>query len=112
MTTHSSAKPNVKLRLTARGQAVLVGLVAILVSIIAMMFVFGVTGAQATGDAGSNDFTYVSVASGQSLWQLATDIAPDADPRDVIAEIVQLNALPSADVEAGQRIALPEKYAR
>ena len=112
MITSSTQHSQVKLRITARGQAVLVALVAAIAGAIAMSFLLGVTGAQASSASSTNDFTYLSVASGQSLWQLATEIAPQADPRDVIAEIVQLNALPGSDVTAGQRLAIPEKYAK
>lgn len=99
-----------RLKITARGQAVLVGLVTIVIAIIVGMFTFGVTGANASTTSGANDFTYVSIQSGQSLWQLAEQLDPQADPRDLIAEIVQLNALPSSSVEVGQRIALPARF--
>lgn len=111
MANRTTQAASVKLRITARGQAVLIALVAVVAAVIAMSFLLGVTGAQASAESSTNDFTYVSVASGQSLWQLATLIAPESDPRDVIAEIVQLNSLPSADVEVGQRLAIPERYA-
>jgi hypothetical protein len=52
----------------------------------------------------------VTVDSGQSLWQVAETLAPTADPRDVIADIMQLNQLESADVLAGQQLAIPAKY--
>jgi len=44
------------------------------------------------------------------LWQLAEHIAPSADPREVIADIVNLNQLPSESVQPGQRLALPAEY--
>lgn len=102
-------QPVVKLRLTVRGQAVLVALVTIVLVVAVSFFTFGATGANASLDSAPNDFTYVSVQPGQTLWQLATDLDPQSDPRDVIAEIVLLNALPSSDVEAGQRIAIPKR---
>lgn len=55
-------------------------------------------------------FEYVTVQAGQSLWQLAETIAPTADPRDVIADIVSLNGLPADAVEPGQRLAIPAEY--
>jgi nucleoid-associated protein YgaU len=63
--------------------------------------------ATATSTAGKTDFTYVTVLAGQSLWQIASKVAPDQDPRDFIAEVVSLNGLTSAEVTPGQRIALP-----
>ena len=55
-------------------------------------------------------FDYVTIQSGQSLWQLAESVAPTSDPRDVIAEIVSLNQLPSENVQPGQRLALPTRF--
>lgn len=101
---------NTKLRITARGQVVLVSFVAIVLAIVVGFFTFGTTGANASTEAGSNDFTYVSIHSGETLWDVASRLDPNADPRDLIAEIVQLNALTGSDVEVGQRIALPERY--
>jgi predicted Zn-dependent protease len=106
---NTDPQPVVKLRITARGQAALVALVTIVLVIVVSFFTFGATGANASLESAPNDFTYVSVQSGQTLWQLATELDPESDPRDVIAEIVLLNALPSSDVEAGQRIAIPKR---
>jgi hypothetical protein len=44
---------------------------------------------------------------GQSLWSLATQYVPAADPRNVIQEIVDLNALSGTSVQPGQRLWLP-----
>ena len=51
----------------------------------------------------------MTVQSGQSLWSIAEKVAPSADPRDVIADIVSLNQLQSAVVTPGQRIAIPSE---
>lgn len=104
------AQPAVKLRITPRGQAVLVAFVTIVLALVVGFFTFGSSNANASISSGENDFTYVSVEAGQTLWDLATQLDPKTDPRDLIAEIVRLNALPSSDVEVGQRIALPERY--
>ena len=56
-------------------------------------------------------FSYVSVAPGQSLWQVAETLAPEADPREVIADIMALNQLASSAVEPGQKLAIPTAYA-
>jgi len=52
----------------------------------------------------------VTVHPGDSLWTIAQDVAPDSDPRDVIDDIVRLNALPSSVVDAGQSLAIPTAY--
>jgi peptidoglycan/LPS O-acetylase OafA/YrhL len=50
---------------------------------------------------------YITVGHGDSLWALARSYAPNQDPRDWIASVVSLNALSTASLEPGQRIALP-----
>ncbi len=50
---------------------------------------------------------YRVVLPGESLWQIAGDVAPGADRRETVARIVELNALPSGVVAAGTRIAVP-----
>ena len=105
-------RPAPRLRLTARGRAVVAVLLAI--PLVAIALALGVNAGSATAidEASAESFTWVNVEPGQSLWQLAETIAPEADPREVVAEIVALNQLPSADVQAGQLIALPPRYAR
>lgn len=50
---------------------------------------------------------YVTVAPGDTLWSIAGQIAPDVDPRETVAEIVERNALAGSTIQAGQRIAVP-----
>ena len=109
--TFSSA-PAPHLRLTARGRAVFGTLAAIPVVAIAMFLGIGAGGAQATAEAGSTSFEYVSVEPGQSLWQLAEQLAPQSDPSEVVADIVALNHLSSGDVQPGQQLAVPAEYSR
>lgn len=99
-----------RLRLTRRGRAVLTTLAA--VPLIAAALAFGLNGGMATATSvgGSTAFQYVTVEAGQSLWQLALQIAPSADPREVISDVVQLNQLTSSDVQVGQRLAIPVRY--
>jgi LysM repeat protein len=67
--------------------------------------------ATATNEDGAS-LQHVTVSSGQTLWQIAGDIAPQADPREVVADIVQLNQLGSGDIQAGQTIAIPAEYSK
>jgi hypothetical protein len=98
-----------RLRLTRRGRIVFSTMAAL--PLVVGAFVVTINGGSAiaanSGTLGSSSFDYVTVSAGQSLWQLAESIAPEADPRDVIADIVALNQLSSATVEPGQRLALP-----
>lgn len=105
--------PAPRLRLTSRGRAVFGVLAAIPVIAIALLVGPNVLGAQATGtvaDSAADSFEYVSIAPGQSLWQLAEQVAPQADPREVVADILTLNNLSSGDVQPGQKLAIPAAY--
>jgi LysM repeat protein len=64
----------------------------------------------ATASSAPTSLTYVSVQQGQSLWQLAEQLAPSADPRDVISDIQALNRLDSVAVVPGQQLAIPAQY--
>jgi hypothetical protein len=101
----------VRLRLTRRGRAVLSALVALPLVIGALVFALNGGGALATGDQTHVSFRYVTVESGDSLWSVAERVAPNADPRDVIADLVSLNGLESSVVSPGQQLAVPAKYA-
>jgi hypothetical protein len=106
----SSARTH--LRLTRRGRVVLTSLAAIPLVIGALVFALNGGGAAASGDRAHVQFQYVTVESGQSLWSIAEKVAPSADPRDVIADIVSLNQLDTAVVSPGQRLAIPAQYER
>ena len=47
------------------------------------------------------------VQPGESLWSIATDIAPDSDPREVIMRIREMNNLGADHVHPGQSLAVP-----
>lgn len=106
---HSMAR----LRLTRRGRVVLTTIAAIPLVVAAVLFAVNGGGAVASGQGGDDSsFTHVTVSSGQSLWQIAERVAPSADPRDVVAGIIDLNQLPSSLVMPGERLAIPTQYAR
>jgi hypothetical protein len=100
-----------RLRITGRGRAVLAALIAIPLAFGGVALGLNAGGAVATGQAAGDSFTWVTLSPGQSLWELAEEIAPTADPREFVADLVALNQLPSADVQPGQRLALPAEYA-
>mgnify|MGYP003556002795 FL=1 len=106
----TSVRSKPALRLTKRGRAVLTFLAATPIVVGVLLFALNGGGATASLDGSTTAFEYVTVESGQSLWQLAETIAPTADPRDVIAEVMRLNRLESADVYAGQELAVPAQY--
>ena len=86
----------------------------LILSIAAALLVgFGkqVQSAQAVGSETSISdvvkFEYVTIMSGDSLWGIAEQYAPERDPRDFIADIMTLNNLSDSVVDAGMRLALP-----
>jgi hypothetical protein len=99
-----------RLRLTKRGRGVLTTLAAAPLVIAALVFALNGGMATATLEGSGTEFQYVTVETGQSLWEVAETVAPNADPRDVIASIMKLNQLESADVLAGQQLAIPAQY--
>ena len=101
-----------RLRITRRGRAVVAALVAVPAVVVAGALVINGGGAVASDTTGSSDFQHVTVDGGETLWQVASEIAPSSDPRDVIADFVSLNNLPSAEVSAGQSLAVPTQYTR
>ena len=99
----------VPLRLTRRGRIVVVAAAALLVSLLSLL----VTGAaQATSHSGpvraaDRHLTQVVVRTGQSLWSVAENADPEADPRQVMQQIIELNGLTSDVVLAGQQLRVP-----
>jgi len=104
--------PRTRLRITRRGRRVVGTAVALgAAGIVAAGLLLG-PGAVASDQAADVSFAQVTVEGGESLWQVASEIAPTKDPRDVVSDLVRLNNLPSAEVAAGQTLAVPEKYSR
>jgi hypothetical protein len=107
--TQHAAQP--RLRLTRRGRAVFTALAVVPLLIAGLIFGLGASGAVATNDAASDSLTWVTVDSGQSLWDIAADVAPAEDPREFAAQVVAFNQLDSAVIQPGQELAIPPQYA-
>ncbi|KAF2412855.1 hypothetical protein B1729_13030 [Microbacterium sp. B35-04] len=108
----ASSGRSTRLRLTLRGRRVLAVLAALPAVIALSAAVIGGGAALASRDAGApaGSFSTMTVAAGDSLWSIAEEVAPEHDPRDVVDEIVRLNALDTVVVQAGQSIAIPAAY--
>ena len=96
-------------RLTFRGRLAVVLLLALLGSAV---FSLGQVATHALAADPSAPVTSVPttawvVQPGQTLWQIAQTVAPDTDPRDTVARLVQLNDLPTSSVVAGQTLEIP-----
>jgi LysM repeat protein len=94
-----------QVRLTARGRVVLVaGLVLLLLA----AFSLGRTGAEGSTSAGAPaQVRTTTVAPGETLWGIASRIAPEQDPRPVVDQLRRLNDLPDGGLRAGQQLLLP-----
>ena len=104
-------EPVSRLRLTRRGRAVFTTLAAAPLVFAALGFALNGGMATATVNSGSStESSTITVLSGQSLWQLAEEIGPDADTREVVAQLLHANALNSAEVYPGQRLVVPAQY--
>ncbi|SDH36372.1 LysM peptidoglycan-binding domain-containing protein [Microbacterium pygmaeum] len=105
--------PSTRLRLTIRGRRTLATLAALPAVIALGIAVVSGGAALASRDeaAPAGQFSSVVVGAGDSLWSIAEDVAPAADPRDVVDAIVRLNALQGAEISAGQVLAVPGEYA-
>lgn len=108
MTVTEAAAP--ALRLTRRGRVVLVGLLVFAAALISFAAARGAD-ATATGVPPARyekNLSQVVVEPGDSLWSIAVRAEPAADPRLVIQQITDLNALPGALVVPGQRLWVPK----
>ncbi|MCQ2001959.1 LysM peptidoglycan-binding domain-containing protein [Arthrobacter zhaoxinii] len=105
----AAARESARLRLTRRGRLVLVG-VPLMLAAAALLAFIGFFTAPAMASGGSPEETraiQVSVSAGDSLWSLATEFAPEQDPRTVVADIVELNNLADTTVPAGRQLYVP-----
>ena len=101
------------LRLTRRGRIVLVGIPLILLSAV-LITLAGFLNSPAKAAESATELSVtptvsVTVQPGESLWGIAAAVDPGRDPRDVVADIVQLNNLDGGRVMPGQRIFVPSK---
>ncbi|WP_427132863.1 LysM peptidoglycan-binding domain-containing protein [Pseudarthrobacter sp. S9] len=109
----SSRAKQAPLRLTRRGRFVFFGIPLILLAALILSF-SGFLNAPAKAAESASELSptptvSVTVQSGESLWAIAGDVAPERDPRDVVADIVQLNNLDAARVMPGQQLFVPSK---
>lgn len=112
MTAIATTAPRTRLHLTLRGRRVLAGVIALPVAAVIGWSALGMGQAVATAENGApaGSFDSVTVTPGDSLWSIAEQVAPHADPRDVVDSIRQLNALDSSALTSGDRISIPVEY--
>lgn len=94
-------------RLTRRGRMAVTGVSALLIGALSVGLA---TAAQATRSGPASPGRYLSkvtVLPGQSLWSLAEANDPDADTRQVVQQIKQLNSMTGDQVQAGAVLWVP-----
>ena len=104
------ARTRPRTRLTRRGRIVVSVLVlALMLLLVARAWIAGgAARAEAAGNGGPppsavyRNLRSVTVEPGESLWTIATQAEPNADPRGVIQEIIDLNALSGTSVQPGR----------
>jgi nucleoid-associated protein YgaU len=102
--THGRSRPqqSSQIRLTQRGRRVVAALVVLPITAI-----LAIGGAHRANAADQSQMTTVVVQPGESLWQIAAGIDPEADPRELIYQIEQINGLADASVAVGQQLVIP-----
>jgi LysM repeat protein len=94
------------LRLTRRGRLVTAA-ATLLIAVLAVVGAVARVGAlHETAPLPASAPAQIVVAPGETLWSIAERVAPDRDPRTVVAGIQRLNDLPTPDVHAGQTLLL------
>ena len=93
--------------LTRRGRLARTLLVLSLTVVLAS--VFGLSAGAGTSDSigAPTSFIEITVAQGDTLWSLASRMAGGSDVRAMVDEIASVNALTSADLQAGQKVRIP-----
>ena len=118
---HSAGVPDTRpaprrntVRLTRRGRIVVtVMLTAVSLSLVVLAWLAIVARAAQAADGGQSpgavyqNLTSVVVHPGQTLWSIASQAEPTADPRIVMQQIIDLNALHGTSVVPGQRLWVP-----
>jgi hypothetical protein len=87
-------------------------MIAAVLLVAALAWLAGTARADAAGSGVPAAAVYKSVRSvvvlpGQSLWTIAAQAEPSADPRSVIQQIIDLNALGGTSIHPGQRLLVP-----
>ena len=111
--THLAPHRNT-VRLTRRGRIVVaVMLAAASLSLVVLAWLAIAARAAQAADGGQppgavyQNLTSIVVHPGQTLWSIASQAEPSADPRVVMQQIIDLNALSGTSVEPGQRLWVP-----
>jgi len=104
MVAHTVRRAEPPLRLTRRGRAVVLLLLALLAS--GASAVLFTTASRASNDPATPAPT-ITVRPGDTLWEIASSVRPERDARGAVAELRELNHLTGYDLQPGQVLTLP-----
>ena len=100
------------LRLTRRGRLVVAAILLLLATIAITVASMTISGAQAANHGrpggGYAGMHQIVVQPGQTLWSIAAQAEPSADPRQVVAQIMTANSMASSAVQAGELLWVPK----
>ncbi|MGI8679369.1 MAG: LysM peptidoglycan-binding domain-containing protein [Jatrophihabitans sp.] len=92
------------LRLTRRGVAALALMVAALGALLLWLAARSAPSAPGGATAPVHGPAVVTVAQGDTLWSIASRVAPDRDPRSEVASLQRLNRLSAVSLVPGQQL--------
>lgn len=102
MSTTFATRPTSTLRLTRRGRVVVFAGAMLLVL---TAFLLLSSGSVATDTPEATEV--VMVGTGDTLWDIASELADNGDVVEMMAHIKDLNHLDSGELMAGQRLRVP-----
>ena len=101
------ANPSGGITLNRRGRLART-LVVLSLAIVVASVAGGKAGASTSSHASApHSYVTVTVAPGDTVWSLASRVAPQGDAGALVASIIEINELGNGDVEAGQKIRIP-----
>jgi LysM repeat protein len=102
-----SVGPATGVRLTIRGRRVVAAVSALALMAAVFVTVIAVRAALTRPLVPASAPAAVTVHPGDTLWSIAQRIAPQSDPRAVVAALRGSNHLPSSTVRVGQHLRVP-----
>ncbi len=113
--TYNFDRPSAGVCLTRRGRLARTLLVLSLSVVLGAGFAMNagagdaLSAAKINGSSDAKSYVVVTVASGETLWSLASKMADGGDVQSLVAEIASANSLKGVDVTAGQKLRIPVK---
>lgn len=113
--TYNFDRPSAGVCLTRRGRLARTLLVLSLSVVLGAGFAMNagagdaLSAAKINGSSDAKSYVVVTVASGETLWSLASKMADGGDVQSLVADIASANSLKGVDVTAGQKLSIPVK---